>query len=163
MKDDYTTLLAYNRWADEQVINALRSLTPEQYKTLPAPDCRSVHSTLLHMADATFIWVRRIQGQTITTRVDESTLPTFDDAVRFLNESHDAVASVLATLPPNAGETQITYLDLQKNSRTLPLWVLLRHLTNHSSYHRGQLTARLIDAGIEPPLIDLVLWAMHQT
>ena len=40
---------------------------------------------------------------------------------------------------------------------------MLRHLVNHSTYHRGQVAAKLKRLGVEPPATDLVFWAIEQT
>lgn len=162
MKDELAALFEYNRWADDRLIASIRVLTPEQYVRQPAADCRSVHGTLIHMADATLIWVRRLQGETVTGRADESSLPALEDAVRFLDRSHQAAAGLQTTLTPEGLAGELSYADLQGQLRGLPVWAVLRHIVNHSSYHRGQIAARLIDAGIEPPLLDLALWAVQR-
>jgi uncharacterized damage-inducible protein DinB len=162
MRDELAALFEYNRWADDRMIASIRLLTPQQYTRQPAADCRSVHGTLVHMADATLIWVRRLQGETVRSRIDEASMPTLEDAVRFLDRSHQAVAGLHSTLTAEALAGELSYIDLEGQPRALPVWVVLRHLVNHSSYHRGQIAARLIDAGIEPPLLDLMLWAMQR-
>lgn len=159
MQDDFFSLFAYSRWADERLWEAVRGLTQAQYAQEPAPDCRSIHGTLVHMADATLIWVRRIGGETVTGRTSEADVPTLPDAVRFLERSHAAVADLLPTLTPEALAADLAYLDLRGQPKRLPLWAVLRHLPNHSSYHRGQITSRLMEFGVEPPLLDLALWA----
>jgi uncharacterized damage-inducible protein DinB len=42
---------------------------------------------------------------------------------------------------------------------TLPRWTVLRHVVNHSTYHRGQVASKLKRFGIEQPGTDFVLWA----
>jgi uncharacterized damage-inducible protein DinB len=162
MRDELAALFEYNRWADDRIVASIRLLTPEQYTRQPAADCRSVHGTLIHMADATLIWVRRLQGETVSGRIDEASVPTLEEAVRFLDRSHQAVADLQPTLTPEALAGELSYADLQGQLKALPVWSVLRHIVNHSSYHHGQIAARLIDAGIEPPLLDLALWAMQR-
>ena len=159
MTDDFASLFAYDRWADDRLIAAVGLLTLEQYTREPAPECRSVHGTLVHMADATLIWVRRVGGETVAERTAEADVPTLEDASRFLGRSHDALAGLRPMLTPAALAADLTYRDLRGQPRSLPLWALLRHITNHSSYHRGQITSWLMQFGVEPPLLDLALWA----
>ena len=45
---------------------------------------------------------------------------------------------------------------------TLPRWAMLRHIVNHSTYHRGQVASKLKRFGIEQPLSDLFFWAIEQ-
>jgi len=44
----------------------------------------------------------------------------------------------------------------------LPPWAILRHVVNHSSYHRGQVASKLKRFGIEQPATDLLFWAIEQ-
>jgi uncharacterized damage-inducible protein DinB len=39
---------------------------------------------------------------------------------------------------------------------------LLRHIVNHSSYHRGQVASKLKRFGIEQPNTDFFFWAIEQ-
>ena len=43
----------------------------------------------------------------------------------------------------------------------MPPWVVLRHIVNHSSYHRGQVASKLKRFDIDPPKIDMVFWAFE--
>ena len=40
-------------------------------------------------------------------------------------------------------------------TRTLPSWILVAHLFNHQTHHRGQLTALLSQLGLDPGPTDL--------
>lgn len=159
MTDSLEVLFAYSRWADERLVEAVGRLTRDQYTQEPAPECRSVHGTLVHMADAALIWARRVQGETVSERTAEDAVPTLADAVAFLGRSHDALADLLPTLTPDALASALAFRDLRGQPKSLPLWAVLRHVPNHSCYHRGQITTRLMQCGIEPPLMDLALWA----
>jgi uncharacterized damage-inducible protein DinB len=40
--------------------------------------------------------------------------------------------------------------------------VVLRHVVNHTTYHRGQVAAKLKRFGVQQPETDFVYWAMEQ-
>ena len=44
----------------------------------------------------------------------------------------------------------------------LPPWVILRHVVNHATYHRGQVAAKLKRFSIQQPDTDFVFWAREQ-
>ena len=39
---------------------------------------------------------------------------------------------------------------------------MLRHIVNHSTYHRGQVASKLKRFGIEQPNTDFFFWAIEQ-
>lgn len=52
----------------------------------------------------------------------------------------------------------LSYRLLGGEPQATRLEVLVRHVVNHSSYHRGQIAAFLRSLGKAPPPTDLVLW-----
>ena len=50
----------------------------------------------------------------------------------------------------------ITYKDLKGNEYSQPLYQLMQHLVNHSTYHRGQVAAMLRQMDVKPAGTDLI-------
>jgi uncharacterized damage-inducible protein DinB len=161
MNDDFASLYAYNRWADRRVLDACRKLTPEQYVAEPAPGWSSVRSSIVHIAVVTEFWTRGVAGETVESVPTEAELATVDDAERLLNRADQIFNEVLPTLTPEQLATPRTFRGRGWGA-VLPPWVVLRHLVNHSTYHRGQIAAKLKRLGVEPPGTDLVFWAFEQ-
>ena len=161
MNDDFASLYAYNRWADRRVLEACRKLTPEQYAAEPAPGWSSVRSSIVHIAVVTEVWLRGVAGEAVETVPTEADLPTVDDAERLLDRAYELFTNVVPTLTPEQLATPRTFRGRSRVA-VLPPWVVLRHLVNHSTYHRGQVAAKLKRLGVEPPGTDLVLWAFEQ-
>jgi uncharacterized damage-inducible protein DinB len=55
-------------------------------------------------------------------------------------------------------DRMVSYRNLAGEDHTNVLWQLLRHMVNHSSYHRGQVTTMLRQLGHTPVATDLVLY-----
>jgi uncharacterized damage-inducible protein DinB len=161
VNDDFPTLFAYNRWADRLVLDACRRLTPEQYVAEPAPGWASVRSTIVHIAVVTEGWLRGLAGESVESVPTEAELTTVDDAERHLDRANQILEGLWPVLTPERLATPQTF---RRGSRTavLPPWALLRHLVNHSTYHRGQVASKLKRLGVEPPATDLVFWAFQQ-
>jgi uncharacterized damage-inducible protein DinB len=162
MKDDFAALYAYNRWADRRVLEACRKLSPEQYAAEPVPGWSSVRSSLVHLAVVTEGWLRGVAGEAVESAPTEADLPTVDDAATLLDRADRILAEVLSTLTPEQLATPRTFRG-RGRSAILPTWAVLRHIVNHSTYHRGQIAAKLKRLGVEPPATDLVFWALEQT
>ena len=161
MNDDFASLYAYNRWADRRVLEACRKLTPEQYAAEPAPGWSSVRSSIVHIATVTESWLRGVAGEAVETVPAEEDLPSVEDAERLLDRAYQIFTDVVPALTPEQLATPRTFRGRGRVA-VLPPWVVLRHLVNHSTYHRGQVAAKLKRLGFDPPGTDLVLWAFEQ-
>ncbi len=163
MRDDFASLFAYNRWADDRVLAACRGLSPEQYTRELPGGMASLRSTLVHLAGATRAWTRRLEGETATRLPTDDEVPTFDSAATLLAEAHAVFDRLLPALTPERLASIFTYRNLKNEEKRLPLWAVLRHVVNHGSYHRGQVAVKLKRLGVEPPQTDFVFWAIEQT
>jgi uncharacterized damage-inducible protein DinB len=161
MNDDFVSLFAYNRWADGRVLDACRKLSPGQYAAEPVPGWSSVRASLVHIASATHNWLRRLAGQEVSGPLTEADLPTLADAERYLEEAYHLLDGLRPTLTPQWLATPQLF-ELRGRSMTLPPWVVLRHVVNHATYHRGQVASKLKRLGVEQPFTDFVFWAREQ-
>ena len=161
MKDDFASLYAYNRWADCRVLDACRKLTPEQYAAEPVPGWSSVRSSLVHIAVVTDGWLRGVAGESVQTFPTEAELPTLDDIERLLDRAYQTFETVLPALTPERLTTPQTFRGRSRTA-VVPPWVVLRHVVNHSTYHRGQVASKLKRFGVEPPMTDFFFWVVEQ-
>jgi uncharacterized damage-inducible protein DinB len=161
MHDDFASLFAFNRWANARLLEACRKLTPEQYAAEPVPGWSSVRSTVCHIAIVTEGWLRGLANDPDDRFPTEADLPTVDDAAALLDRAYRRFDELLPTLTPKRLSTPVT-LRRRGRSATLPPWVVLRHIVNHTTYHRGQVASKLKRFGIQQPETDLVYWAFEQ-
>lgn len=161
MNDDVFSLYAYNRWANGHVLEACKKLTPEQFAAEPAPGWSSVRSTLVHIAVVTDGWLRGLTGENVTTAPLEADLPTVLDSERLLEQAYATFARLTPTC---TAEWLAAPFNLRGRGRSMmmPPWVILRHIANHATYHRGQIASKLKRFGIEQPATDLIYWAMER-
>jgi uncharacterized damage-inducible protein DinB len=157
INDNIRSLFAFNRWADRRVLQACRSLTREQYAAEPVPGWSSVSSTILHITMVTDGWLRGLTGEVVEKFLTEAEVATVDDAERCFDRAYGTFGS----LPIDSPEWLATAMTLKGAGRTivLPPWAILRHVVNHSSYHRGQVASKLKRFGIEQPATDFIFWA----
>ena len=161
MQDDVVALFAYDRWANRKVLDACRKLTAEQYVAEPVPGWSSVRSTVYHIALVTEIHLRTLAGDPDDSIPTEADLATVDDAARLLERAYRRFEALQPTLTPERLNTVFT---VRGGGRTfaLPRWAVLRHIVNHSTYHRGQVASKLKRLGVEQPLTDFFFWVIEQ-
>jgi uncharacterized damage-inducible protein DinB len=154
-------LFAFDRWANAKVLDACRKLTAEQYAAEPVPGWSSIRSTVYHIALVTELHLRTLADDPIDSIPAEADLPTVDDAARLLERAYRRFDELRPTLTPDRLNTLLT-LRSPGFTATLPRWAMLRHIVNHSTYHRGQVASKLKRFGIEQPLTDFFFWAIEQ-
>ncbi len=161
MHDDIAALFAYDRWANRKVLDACRKLTAEQYGAEPVPGWSSVRSTISHIALATVFNLRALTSDADDRLPTEADLATVDDAAQLLERAYRRVEELRPTLTPERLNTVLT-LRAVGRTFTLPSWAILRHIVNHSTYHRGQVASKLKQFGIEQPITDFFWWMIEQ-
>jgi uncharacterized damage-inducible protein DinB len=162
MNDDIVSIFAYDRWANRRAFEACRKLTAEQYAAEPVPGWSSVRSTVFHIAVVTEVWLRCLAADPDENVPTEAEVATVDDAARLLDRAYQRFDQLLPTLTPERLATTVTLRRRGGRTATLPPWALLRHVVNHSTYHRGQVASKLKRFGIEQPATDFVYWVFEQ-
>jgi uncharacterized damage-inducible protein DinB len=91
----------------------------------------------------------------------EADLATVDDAAQLLERSYRRFEELRPTLTPERLNAPLTLRGIGSTS-TLQRWAILRHIVNHSTYHRGQVASKLKRFGIDQPNTDFFFWAIEQ-
>ncbi len=121
----------------------------------------SVHGTLSHLLWADRLWMARFAGwpkPTQTMRESPALEPDFVALRAARAEADTAIAAWAAALDPEwlAGEMRwISSVAGRELSR--PRAVLVTHMFNHQTHHRGQVHAMLTAAGEQTGDTDLIV------
>jgi len=158
-KDDAARLLEYNVWANHRLMRAAATLSVDDFKRdALAASHGGVRGTLAHILFAEWLWLERWKGVSHTRGIDEG---EFADVVALrdrwtLIEGHRA-EWLRGLRDDGLGET-IRYQTTAGVPYEAPLWQLVQHVVNHSTYHRGQITLMLRALHVRPVATDLMLW-----
>ena len=151
-------LLEYTKWANHRVVRVAATLSVAEFKRDLGSSHGGVRGTLAHTLGAEWIWLERFKGVSPSRGVDEG---EFSDILA-LRGRWKAIEEHRESWFQNLGETavrqKIRYQSLAGKSFEAPLWQLIQHLANHSTYHRGQVVGMLKMLGAKPVSTDLVLW-----
>ena len=142
-------LVAYNRWANNRLLEAASALSVEELECDQRASFGSLHGTLIHILWGERGWLQLWQQGTF---LPDPTAGDYPDLASIRSEwgRHDeAYATYLH------GLTQAE-LDAPRAVRanTYALGELVQHILNHSTYHRGQVTLLLRQLGHKPPSTD---------
>lgn len=105
--------------------------------------------------------LRALAGDPNDPMPTEAELATVDDVAQLLERACRRFEELRPTLTPERLNTLLT-LHAIGRTFTLPRWAILRHIVNHSTYHRGQVASKLKRFGIEQPITDFFWWMIEQ-
>jgi uncharacterized damage-inducible protein DinB len=155
--DDLRLLIDYNYWSRDRVLDAVATITPEQFIRPMGNSFQSVRDTVAHICAAERIWITRLKGENPQGFQKPDRLHDVDAARKEWAELEGEMRNQLARLGPEAVELTIEYKDLRVNDQSDLLWQILQHVVNHGTYHRGQITTMLRQLDAAPPKsMDLI-------
>jgi uncharacterized damage-inducible protein DinB len=154
--EESRSLFAYDSWANELALEALSEVSPEELHRDLGSSHESLFGTFVHVVAAEEIWLSRWKGaprQKLTGVEDIGSLEALRDWWRRVREERDAFVE---SLDPSALEAIHEITTTQGATHRHRLEDMVRHLVNHSTYHRGQLAGMLRQLGKRPKATDLV-------
>jgi uncharacterized damage-inducible protein DinB len=158
---DYVRALAdYNRWQNDNLYGAAEALDDATRKAPRGAWFGSIHATLNHLLWADQTWMSRLAGtpkprlQSIPESV--SLYESWDDLKRERAAFDQMMIDWAAGLDPASLEGDLKwYSGALGREVTKPRWLLVTHLFNHGTHHRGQVHCLLTQAGVRPGSTDL--------
>jgi uncharacterized damage-inducible protein DinB len=150
-RSDVQTLIDYNYWARDRLLDAVVPLSPEQFTRDMGSSFRSVRDTLAHMHAAEWIWYRRWIGEAPAGLPPADRFPDLASVITAWREMEAQIREYFSPLDDRALERVIEYKSPAGVQSASMLWQMLQHVVNHQSYHRGQVTTMLRQMGAPPP------------
>src|SRR5262245_57801243 len=155
--DEIVELFEYNRWANDRLLNSVEPLSTEQFTRDLKNSFPSVRDTMVHIMGAEWIWLQRWLGTSPTGAPHDWSVAALDTIRERWAEIEAERNAFLATLTPDSLAAPVSYRNTKGEPFTNPLGQLLRHVVNHSTYHRGQVATMLRQLDMPPISTDLVL------
>ncbi|MEL6257085.1 MAG: DinB family protein [Bacteroidota bacterium] len=128
--------LAYNQWANHQMIEWLRQQKPEIYEKKVASSFPSINKLTQHIMEAEKYYFSILLEEKKEYQEEMSTEAVFEE----LLEIDDQMVKWLSQQAPE-GMGKIIHLKRSPFLETYSTATILTHTVNHSTYHRGQLLA----------------------
>ncbi len=151
-------LYKYNAWANGKTFENSAMLTPEQLNKDLGTSYRSVKGTLVHIAGAEWIWLRRWLGTSPKALWDPNEFSSVGEIKDRWAEVEQERNEFLSHLTGKFLNEPLSYINIKGQPYSYPLWQCLLHLVNHSTYHRGQVTTLLRQLGAQAVGTDLLVY-----
>lgn len=159
MKQHFSMMAAYNRWANARLYDAAAALPESLLKKDVGVYFKSLHGTLNHLLTADRIWLHRLDRT--GSHPDRLNAILFDElaSLREARQQEDArLVRFVDTLRDGDFDNVWEYHTLNGTPQKQPIRDILAHLFNHQTHHRGQAHASLTALGVsEPQSLDLLI------
>lgn len=155
---DYCQVMAeYNQWMNQKLYAICATIADEERKRDRGAFFQSIHGTLNHLLYGDRAWLGRFTNQPVAvTPLDCHLYDEFEVLHRERQATDAAIVAWAAGISPEWLQQPFQYTsNVDRQTRILPAWVLVTHLFNHQTHHRGQLTTLLSQMGYDPGITDL--------
>ena len=149
-------LALYNQRANERLYQACAALSDAERKRERPAFFGSIHGTLNHILLGDRIWLARFAGQRVpSTGLDAILYEDFEElaAARSIED-----ARIIAFTEALTSEQLDGTIRYRNNAGALcedPIDLLVQHLFNHQTHHRGQVHDMLSQTEVPPPSLDM--------
>lgn len=150
------TMAQYNQWMNQKLYAICAEIPDAQRREDRGAFFRSVHGTLNHLLVGDRIWMGRFTQTPFVAQVSDELYHDFSELQAERQLTDRQILAWVGQLTPAWLEQTLTYTSAIGNiKRSLPHWLLVTHLFNHQTHHRGQLTTLLYQMGYDPGVTDL--------
>ncbi|MDX2272397.1 MAG: DinB family protein [Cyanobacteriota bacterium] len=149
-------LASYNQWMNDKLYRICQGIPQEERQQERGAFFKSIDGTLNHLLVGDKIWLGRFINQPFRAPLNQTLYADFADLWQERQRvdqqlldwasglSQEWLAQPFSWTSGSDGETRIR-----------PTWLLVAHLFNHQTHHRGQLTTLLSQMGRDPGVTDL--------
>jgi uncharacterized damage-inducible protein DinB len=157
----FRTLARYNQWANRRLYAAAAALPEHDYMRALPSYFGSLHATLNHLLVGDRLWMARLTDHS-ETRIASLDQILYADLVglRVAREAEDArIITYADDLDEPTLNSTLRYKTVKGDAHSTPLRLVLGHVFNHQTHHRGQCHGLLSTLGVkEPPPLDLIYY-----
>ena len=153
----FQMLARYNTEANRRLYEACARLDDAEYRKQRAGSFGSIHGLLNHilLGDRVWMWRFTETGGAVTPPLNTELCSGFAE-LRLERVEHDAhIEAFINALNESFFTREFSYVNNAGKRCCDPAPLLLQHMFNHQTHHRGQVTVMLSQTAVRPPVLDL--------
>jgi len=160
MKKVLVPYAAYNLWAHQQMLQRLKELPDEVLRTKVPNSFESIFNTVQHLLDAESMWWQRMKLLENVKRPSDGFSGDFSELSKEVLQQATLWQQWVSEAQDRAFDHEFIYYNTKKEKFKQPIYEMLLHVFNHSTYHRGQLVTILHQLKINNiPNTDFIAWS----
>ncbi len=147
MKEMILHFVKYNLWANDRIVNCILEAGEDKADLELVSSFPTIRKTLYHVWDAETIWLKRLHGESIFTWPSKDFKGSLADAAIEMADTDRRFIAFAEAINETALLTVLNYKNTKGDDFSTPIYQMIMHCMNHSTYHRGQLVTMLRTAG----------------
>lgn len=151
-KTDIETLIAYNFWADKEILTACEHLSVADFTrpVTPDPGWHSLRGTLVHLLDTEYGWHAALQNLPDSGVLNEADFPDVTSLKARWQEEEAAWRAYIAGLD----EVALNAVWREEEDIQRTRWQTILHVINDGTHHRSEAAAMLTSYEQSPGELD---------
>lgn len=166
-KDSLTFMARYNQWMNGKLIALVSGLPDADLWADRGAFFKSVMGTLNHICVGDLLWLNRMRDlpeAALLSALDDMPRPEALTQVLYESAADYSAArqtldplfiAFIAALSPDTLDAPFAYHDSRGNPHRKTLGLVLTHVFNHQTHHRGQVSTLLTQMGHDIGVTDL--------
>ncbi|HEY8749752.1 MAG TPA: DinB family protein [Tepidisphaeraceae bacterium] len=163
MMDAFTVelLWRYMVHADDQMLAAAQSVGDEGYFREQNISLGSVHKLLVHCMDAQRIWLSRLNDLENPPILDANAVAR-ESLKALWAEQHEQMLAFARDQTADSLKTVMRFRTRKGDPFEMTRGAVMLHVSDHATYHRGQLNSMIKLAGGRPSDVMLYSWSLAE-
>lgn len=169
------TMAQYNQWMNERLMLVCDELSADQMKADLGAFFHSILGTWNHIMIGDLIWMRRLaghedlplnrsllEGWPAIDQLNQIILTNWSEFKEKRRQLDEQLLRLSRDLKPQQLGDSLQYKTTTGDVYENKIWLILTHLFNHQTHHRGQLTDLIHQQGVNPGVTDLIAMCREQ-
>jgi uncharacterized damage-inducible protein DinB len=151
-KSDIETLIAYNFWADNEILSTCERLSVADFtrQLTPDPGWHSLRGTLVHLLDTEYGWRAALQNLPDFGVISEADFPD----VASLRARWQAEEAAWLAYIAGLSEAALNAVWREEETVRRTRWQTILHVINDGTHHRSEAAAMLTGYDHSPGELD---------
>ncbi len=154
---DSIKLIEYNIWANRRILEQIQIFSQEAFTKEIGGSFPSIHLTLLHLLESDWIWFNRWKGLPYLLPPTDWNTSTAKSIAQLWLPIQEESRLLMAESLKNEN-ADIHFTTKRGASFTMKVADVAIHITNHGTYHRGQIVNMIRILGETPVNTDYFIY-----
>lgn len=152
----YQLMAAYNRWMNRKLYAVCTEIPDGKRREDLGAFFKSIHGTLNHILLADNIWMDRFKDRPRRYKLGDEIHASFEDLRNAREEMDGDILDWVETLTDDWLDEPLQWVSgIDGKTYRVLKRILVTHMFNHQTHHRGQLTTLIKQLGYEPGVTDI--------